>query len=128
MGYELVCVARLMQPSGPPTLVEVDSILWGGLNVTEELSRAGSLQASTPVTTLTEAVLQRLRDIRRLPCELWLYRDGQHVFAGPLTSWSRTPATRKSAGRVLLESVIEGMSRSSCEDKELAAGICPPNG
>lgn len=88
LGYELVCVGRLMQPSGPPTFVEIDSILWNGLNHTEELSRPSSLQASAPIETLSEEVLQRLRRMRELPCEMWLYRDGQHVFSGPLTAWS----------------------------------------
>jgi len=88
IGYELVLVARVMQPSGPPTFIDVDAILWEGLNHTEELSKVPSLQVSAPIPSLSEEVIQRLRDMRRLPSELWLYRDGTKVFAGQLMTWN----------------------------------------
>lgn len=88
VGYELVCVGRVPQPSGPPTFIQVDSILWNGLNYTEELSKIPTLQASTQIRSLSDEVIQRLRSLRQLPCELWLYRDGQVVFSGPMTVWN----------------------------------------
>lgn len=93
IGYELVCVARIMQPSGSPQFVEIDDIKWEGLAYTDELSRPQSLQAAAPVETLPESVLTRLRDLRRNPCELWLYRNGQKVFAGPLLAFNTQGGT-----------------------------------
>jgi hypothetical protein len=93
VGYELICVGRVPQPSGPPTFIQVDSITWDGLNYTEELSGIPTLQAATQIRTLSDEVIQRLRSLRQLPCELWLYRDGQQVFSGPLTVWNTQSET-----------------------------------
>lgn len=84
VSYELVCVARIPQSSGPPLLIEVDPIDWTGLSFTDELSKAPTLNAGCQISNLTEPVLQRLRDLASLPTELWLYRAGKLVFAGPL--------------------------------------------
>lgn len=92
-GYELVMVARIVQPSGPPTFVEVDDIRWEGLAYTDELSRPQSLQVSAPVERLTDALLDRMLDLRRFPSELWLYRDGALVFAGPLWTFQTQSGT-----------------------------------
>jgi hypothetical protein len=88
IGYELICMARLMQPSGAPTFVEVDSILWSGLNYTDELSKPQTLQASVAINSLSDDVKQRLRAMRQMPSEMWLYRDGELIFAGPLLVWN----------------------------------------
>lgn len=82
--YELVCVARIPQQSGPPLLIEMDPIDWTGLSYGEELSKAASLDASCQMSKLTEPVLQRLRNPTGLATELWLNRQGVRVFAGPL--------------------------------------------
>jgi len=92
-GYELVCVARIPQPSGPPTLVEIDAIACDGLSWTDELSRPQALQARAPISTLTDAVVSRLLDLRRNPCEFHLYREGERVFAGPLLTWDTKDGT-----------------------------------
>jgi len=84
VAYELVAVARVPQTSGPPLLLEVDPITWTGLSYTEELSKPGTLSAGVNIASLTEPVLQRLRDMESLPTELWLYRQGALIFAGPL--------------------------------------------
>jgi hypothetical protein len=84
VSYELVAVARVPQTSGPPLLIEVDPIVWTGLSYTEELSKPGTMSAGVNIASLTEPVLQRLRDMESLPTELWLYRQGALIFAGPL--------------------------------------------
>jgi hypothetical protein len=85
--YELVCVARVPQPAGPPLLLEVDPIDWTGLSYSEELSKPPTLNAGCQVSNLTESVLQRLRNLSEQATELWLYREGRLVFAGPLLGW-----------------------------------------
>lgn len=85
--YELVCVARVQQASGPPLLLEIDAIEWTSLTWSSTLSRPQELTATCPASSITPAVAQRLRDPVRQPMELWLDRDGQRVFAGPLTGW-----------------------------------------
>lgn len=85
--YELVCVARIPQTSGPPVFLEIDPIDWSGLSWTDELSRPQRLDASVAIATLTEPVVQRLQDLAQNASELWLYRDGRLVFAGPWQGW-----------------------------------------
>ena len=92
-GYELQMVARLMQPSGPPTFVAVDSILWTGLSYVDELSKVPTLQAGAGISSLSDDVVQRLRALRQMPSELWLYRDGELIFAGPLIVWNTQSET-----------------------------------
>lgn len=86
--YELVCVARVPQTNTPPLLLEVDPIDWTGLSLTDELSKPQKLDASCQVSKLTEPIIQRLRNLSELATELWLYRNGKQVFAGPLYGWS----------------------------------------
>jgi hypothetical protein len=82
--YDLVGVARIPQASGPPIFIEVDPIDWKDLTWTESLNAPPTLSASAKIDTLTEPILQRLRSPHALPTELWLYRNGRKVFAGPL--------------------------------------------
>jgi hypothetical protein len=84
--YELVAVARVQQPSGPPVYLQVDPIDWTGLSYTEELSKVPQLNVGCQITGLTEPILQRLRKPAELPTELWLYRNGKLVFSGPLVT------------------------------------------
>jgi hypothetical protein len=82
--YELVCVARIPQTSGAPALIQVDPIDWTGLSQVDELSKPQQLTVGTKIASITEPVLQRLRNLSELATELWLYRNGKLVFAGPL--------------------------------------------
>lgn len=84
--YELVVVARVMQRSEPPVLLEVDALDWSGLSWSDELSRPQRLDASVRINSLSPEVIERLRDMANLPSELHLYRDGTRVFAGPWVS------------------------------------------
>lgn len=82
--YELICVARIPQQSGVPLLMEIDPIDWTGLSYSDELSKASRLDVSVNISSLTEPVLQRLRALHANATELWLYRQGKKIFAGPL--------------------------------------------
>lgn len=85
--YDLVVVARIQQASGPPTFIEIDPIEWKSLTYSNTLSQPQELTASCLISSVTEPVLQRLRRLHELATELWLYRDGELVFAGPLQGW-----------------------------------------
>lgn len=87
IAYELVCIGRIPQTSGPPTYLQIDPIDWTGLSYVDELSKPQQLNAGVAISSITEAVLQRLRDLSDLATELWLYRQGRLVFAGPLLGW-----------------------------------------
>lgn len=82
--YELVMVARVPQTQGPPLLLEVDPIDWTGLTYSDELSRAQTLDATCKLSNMTPDVITRVRNLSELGSELWLYRQGKKVFAGPL--------------------------------------------
>lgn len=82
--YDLVVVARIPQASGPPALVEIDPIEWKSLTLTNTLSVRQELTATCLLAGLTDGVRQRLRAPDELATELWLYRNGRVVFAGPL--------------------------------------------
>lgn len=85
--YELLCVARIPSQSGAPTLIPVDPIDWTGLSYVDELMRPQQLTAGCTLSNLTDNVKQHLADLARQPLEMWLYRAGKQVFAGPLRTW-----------------------------------------
>jgi hypothetical protein len=86
--YELVVVARIPQAATAPLLLEVDALDWSGITWTEELNAIPSLAVSVSIGSMTENILQRLRKPDELPTELWLFRNGKHVFAGPLLGFT----------------------------------------
>lgn len=91
--YDLVLVARVPSAMGPPTLLQVDPIVWSGLSWSDELSKPQRLDVSASMATLTDAALQRFARARELPSELHLYRGGRLVFAGPLVNGQRQGET-----------------------------------
>lgn len=91
--YDLVVVARVPNASGPPALVEVDPIEWKSISYSDTLSAPQELTATAQLSSVTEPVLQRLRALHELATELWLYRDGKIVFAGPLVGWQTSGET-----------------------------------
>lgn len=86
--YELVAVARIPQTNGPPTFLEVDPLDWVSINWSEELSGIPTMSASVKISSLTDSIKLRLQTPHDLPTELWLYRNGKHVFAGPLLGFN----------------------------------------
>jgi hypothetical protein len=81
--YELVCVARVPQQNGPPTFIEIDPLQFDGLAYTQTLNKPSQLNVGVQVSSLTEPIVQRLRNLSTQGTELWLYRNGRLVFAGP---------------------------------------------
>lgn len=91
--YELVVIARVPNVSGAPALMEIDPIEWKSISYSDTLSAPQELTATCQISSLTEPVLQRLRAPHELATELWLYRDGKVVFAGPLVGWQTSGET-----------------------------------
>lgn len=85
--YEVVVVGRVPQVSGPPILFEIDPIDWNRISYTEELNRPSQLSVSCKVSSLTDAIIDRLSHMTELPTELLVYRNGVPTFAGPLVGW-----------------------------------------
>lgn len=100
--YEMVVVGRLPQIAGPPTFIEVDGIEWKDLRYTNTLSEAQELEMSCQISSVTEPVLQRLRRPHELATELWLYRNGKIVFAGPLVGWRNSGESLTLSAKGLL--------------------------
>lgn len=82
--YNLVCVARVPQVSGPPIFLQQHSMAWHGLKYSDVLNGTPDLSAEVKLDTLPDEILQRLLAPHELPTELWLYRNGKQVFSGPL--------------------------------------------
>lgn len=91
--YDLVVLARIPQSSTSPAYIEIDPIEWKTLTYVNELSSPQSLTATAQLSSITEGVLQRLRDLASLATELRLYRNGQVVFQGPLLGWQTSGET-----------------------------------
>lgn len=100
--YDLVVVARVPQPSGPPQYIEIDPIEWKGLEYTNTLSQPQELTATCQLSSVTESVLQRMRNLADLATELWLYRAGTVVFAGPIQGWQTSGETLSLKAKGLL--------------------------
>jgi hypothetical protein len=100
--YELVVVARVPQIAGPPTFLEVDAIEWKDLRYTNTISQAQEMEASAQISSVSEAILQRLRRPHEHATELWIYRNGQIVFAGPLVGWRSSGENLTISARGLL--------------------------
>lgn len=98
--YELVVVARIPQSAGPPSLVEVDAIRWSSLAYTDTVGEPQDLTVQCLISTVPEEILQRFRDLRSFPTELWLRRSGQIIAAGPVLGGQLTgqKLTLHSAG------------------------------
>lgn len=89
--YELQCIARVNQASGVPSFLEVDQIEWESITWSTTLSQPQDLTARCPLYSFTPPVVHRLNSWSPvLPTELWLFRDGEKVFAGPLKTWRRS--------------------------------------
>lgn len=82
--YELVVVARVPQSNGAPSFIQIDPISWTSITYGQKLSAPDTLDISVLVSTLTDPIKQRLKKPNEMATELWLYRNGKVVFAGPL--------------------------------------------
>lgn len=86
--YDLVVVARVPQQAAAAQFFDVDPIEWSTLQWTNSLSNPQELQITCLMAGLTDPVITRLRDLATQPTELWLYRNGRVVFAGPIQTGS----------------------------------------
>lgn len=82
--YDLLVMARVPQENGSPLFIEVGPIEWTDLTWGNELKAPQNLTVGCQGSTLLPDVVSRLRDLASYPSELWLYRNGRLVFAGPL--------------------------------------------
>lgn len=80
--YTAVLVAREPAPTGPPTLTEIDRLVFEDLTYTDELNLPGSATLTCPLQTLSTEVKQRLAAPGLFPSEVWVYRDSTLVWAG----------------------------------------------
>lgn len=81
--YDIVYVARTPQTSSSPTLVELGPI-YGDLTWTENLYSPDSIEVTVSTNELEDGLKSRLRDLSVFPTEIWVYRDGDKIQAGPI--------------------------------------------
>lgn len=83
--YEAVLVDRTPTQLGPPTFTEVDRIqMLDKVSWSKELNNDGFGSVSTRPNRLSSDLATRLRSPEQNPMELWIYREGVKVYAGPL--------------------------------------------
>ena len=85
--YSIVAVTRTPQAAAPPTLLERGA-LRGSISWTEDLRAPGEANVSVNVKTLTGDIKAALLDLGSTPMEVWIYRNTDMVFAGPVISYS----------------------------------------
>lgn len=81
--YDIVAVQRTPQSSGAPTLVELGP-LHAAVEYTDILNAAPEATFTMSTNSLQDDIKAALRSPDTLPLEVWVYRDGVKVFAGPI--------------------------------------------
>jgi len=84
-NYRLEAVARVPQRRSPPQLVSIGELVYGNLSIDTSINNIDRLQTSFSVDNIIDPIKARLRDLRRFPTELWLYREDELIFQGPLS-------------------------------------------
>ena len=83
--YEINVIARTPSENNGPTLELVDRInVHERIYWADELAGPGAATVSTDVSRISENIGERFADLAKTPCELWIYREGQIVHAGPI--------------------------------------------
>ena len=83
--YEVLIVARTPAQTGYPTLEMVERIVpLRNLSWSDNLSDDNQSSVGVSPVGLPESVAERFRDLANNPCELWIYREGDLVYAGPV--------------------------------------------
>lgn len=83
--YDALLVDRIPQSGSAPLLVPVDRFpALGNVSWSKQLNDEGSASISTRPERISDEVKQRLLDPENRPMELWVYREGDLVFAGPV--------------------------------------------
>lgn len=83
-SYEVVWMSKIPQASGPPIFFAVDPIDWTDISYTEACSAIPTLSLSAPIAKISDAIRQRFRNPSEMATEIWVYRNGKIIFAGPL--------------------------------------------
>lgn len=84
--YDIVAVRRTPQSSGAPTLVELGP-LHATVEYTDILNAAPEGTFAMSTDSLQDDIKSALRTIDTTPLEVWVYRDGVKVFAGPVIGY-----------------------------------------
>ena len=83
--YECLVVSRTPHETGYPALELVDRIVpLRNLSWADELVGDGRANVAVSPVGLSSAVADRFRNLMEKPSELWIYRDGVLVHAGPI--------------------------------------------
>lgn len=83
--YRVTIAARTPAQSAAPTLTEVGPVIDArGLKWETALNAAGTVTVTCDPRTLPADVKSRFLNLAAYPCELWLYRNGTKVHAGPV--------------------------------------------
>lgn len=88
--YDPVLVRRVPASSGAPQLLDIGPIRWTSLTWEREVGAPGQVVVSSTVDALSDPVKAALLNLLDTPCELWLWRDGDHVHSGPVTNYQIT--------------------------------------
>ena len=81
--YSVVAVQRTPQAASAPTLTEMGP-LHGAVEWTDTLNEASEGVFKVGVEGVQADIKEALRDLTLKPLEVWVYRDGEMVFAGPV--------------------------------------------
>lgn len=95
-------VAVTPQQTTGPAFTELEDLRYGSLTVTDELDGPDSTELSVAVDDLSDSAKERLLDVWRAPCELWVWRDSTKVFAGKIIQARLTNRRLSLAARGLL--------------------------
>lgn len=85
--YDIVYVTRTPQQSTGPTLAETGPV-YGKLSWSANLYSPDTIEVVASTNELESDLKERLRDLVLLPTEIWIYRDGILVAAGPIVGGS----------------------------------------
>src|SRR5690606_10924314 len=105
-------VARLPSENGPPTLVEVDGFVspWGW-QLTEALNQPEELSFTIDPKKQTPELLLRFSDLAAYATEIWLWEDGELIFAGPLLGYAPRLAGEDIAWEVRATGLLSYLQR-----------------
>lgn len=104
--YSVIIVSRTPLEEGDnpgATFVELGPVVDpSNLTWTNKLNREQELSFACDPTKLQDDIKTRLRDLYNHPCEVWVYRDDELVFVGPLVAYTASGNLLKIQAKGLL--------------------------
>lgn len=85
--YDVLLVRRVQASGTAPTFTALSPIKYTALTVMREIGAPGMLDVTSTVDALDATAKAALLDLSATPCEVWCYRDGELIHAGPLTNY-----------------------------------------